>query len=662
MVEFKHSPAVAAAPSAALAQDPPTPAAAIRFAWTVCVPHQAETMSFDGFLTMARKVYLVRQLRTRGAAVDPIECLQTVKRDWQRFCAFKAHLTYEDFERFWSHVSPEEDEACWIVAMVHRIVEPYYLSDTTTGLTLWRWREDGDLFERAPGAVRGASRFYTANVSHLLEQVQQTMAGDAEVVGGQPVARHFDAASDQHTSTAAKAALAMLAISSVTDASPDVSPGPRRAHHPGRASPMHGFGGGGGGGATATAVKVRSKTADESGQQQLLAAVAVPAAAKKNEGALKALEREKRFPGSKQQQDFAIMHWNTVFSQAQRRERELMTSAAREFEEFLAACRVEVGGVAAAVAAERPNPAGAYAAFTTAQTPVLRAPWELPPVRARRRSGPSRVGSVGGLVRSSSEATPSFRTRQTPARGPAAAPAEARLAGAPSAANLRSRTPALTPAPAPAPAGPTPTERYSTKSGLMRRRRATTSSLPSLRRDGSMPQVVGSEPAARRRRPLEPLGTDNEGADGGVRRDPCGSSPDAAARARRNSGARARGAATGGEPSSDSPFLTQDGTPAEEALGARTRRPPAANRRSPSPTKMGPPSRSPAAWHADGDPIGDPAEGEQSPSKRIDLERQKLRTPTGTHWSPVRQRHRRATDSELMRGVYLASLAFNVKP
>ena len=61
MEEFKHSPAVAAAPSAAMAQDPPTPAAAIRFAWTVCVPHQAETMSFDGFLTMARKVYLVRQ-------------------------------------------------------------------------------------------------------------------------------------------------------------------------------------------------------------------------------------------------------------------------------------------------------------------------------------------------------------------------------------------------------------------------------------------------------------------------------------------------------------------------------------------------------------------------------------------------------------------------
>ena len=55
-------------------------AAAIRFAWTVCVPQQAETMSFDGFLTMARKIYLVRQLRTRGAVVDPIDCLQTVKK------------------------------------------------------------------------------------------------------------------------------------------------------------------------------------------------------------------------------------------------------------------------------------------------------------------------------------------------------------------------------------------------------------------------------------------------------------------------------------------------------------------------------------------------------------------------------------------------------
>ena len=78
---------------------------------------------------------------------------------------------------------------------------------------------------------------------------------------------------------------------------------------------------------------------------------------------------------------------------------------------------------------------------------------------------------------------------------------------------------------------------------------------------------------------------------------------------------------------------------------------------------MGQPSRSPAAWHADGDPTGDPAEGEQSPSRRsLDLERQKLRTPTGNHWSPVRQRHRRATDSELMRGVYLSSLAFNLKP
>ena len=165
-------------------------------------------------------------------------------------------------------MSPEEDEACWIVAMVHRIVEPYYLSDTTTGLTLWRWREDGDLFERAPGAVRGASRFYTANVSHLLEQVQQTMAGDAEVVGGQPVARHFDAASDQHTSTAAKAALAMLAISSDRRLARRLAPAPVAQ----AALSMNGFGGGGGGdgdghqGAVQTAVHPASS---------MLAAVAV---------------------------------------------------------------------------------------------------------------------------------------------------------------------------------------------------------------------------------------------------------------------------------------------------------------------------------------------------------------------------------------------------
>ena len=57
------------------------------------MPQQAETMSFDGFLTMARKIYLVRQLRTRGAVVDPIDCLQTVKKDWQRFCAFRSRVS-----------------------------------------------------------------------------------------------------------------------------------------------------------------------------------------------------------------------------------------------------------------------------------------------------------------------------------------------------------------------------------------------------------------------------------------------------------------------------------------------------------------------------------------------------------------------------------------
>ena len=192
-------------------------------------------------------------------------------------------------------------------------------------------------------------------------------------------------------------------------------------------------------------------------------------------------------------------------------------------------------------------------------------------------------------------------------------------------------------------------------------------------------QIVGSEPAARahRLRPLEPLGAEDDGNDGndgsGVRRDPCGWTPSP------------RRSLSGLWLADSSVFLTtQDGAPAEEEAGARTRRPPAASSRGSSPANMG----------AGGDLTGDPAEGvhegEQSPPRltppyTLDLgqlrtrtgsmsslatgsmsspglDRQKLRTPTGKHWSPTRQRHRRATDSELMRGVYLASLAFNLQP
>ena len=97
--------------------------------------------------------------------------------DLERFSALKPHLLVSDFERYWSQgvlnaeYGPKDDEAQWIVAMVHRIVEPYHVTDESTGLTLWRWREDGDIFAVAP-VVRGPHRFYTANVKELVEMFE----------------------------------------------------------------------------------------------------------------------------------------------------------------------------------------------------------------------------------------------------------------------------------------------------------------------------------------------------------------------------------------------------------------------------------------------------------------------------------------------------------
>ena len=104
--------------------------AAVRFAWRLCVPADEASptgkMTWDNFLTMARKVFLVTKLRSHNAVVDPIECLYSVKRDWEHCAAFKPHLVYTDFERFWMSKPPaaETDEAGWIIGMVHRIVEP----------------------------------------------------------------------------------------------------------------------------------------------------------------------------------------------------------------------------------------------------------------------------------------------------------------------------------------------------------------------------------------------------------------------------------------------------------------------------------------------------------------------------------------------------------
>ena len=45
-------------------------------------------------------------------------------------------MSFEDFERYWTSIAPEDDEAEWIVSMVHRIVEPYFRADDAAGQTL----------------------------------------------------------------------------------------------------------------------------------------------------------------------------------------------------------------------------------------------------------------------------------------------------------------------------------------------------------------------------------------------------------------------------------------------------------------------------------------------------------------------------------------------
>ena len=71
--------------------------AAVRFAWRLCVPADEASptgkMTWDNFLTMARKVFLVTKLRSHNAVVDPIECLHSVKRDWEHCAAFKPYAT-----------------------------------------------------------------------------------------------------------------------------------------------------------------------------------------------------------------------------------------------------------------------------------------------------------------------------------------------------------------------------------------------------------------------------------------------------------------------------------------------------------------------------------------------------------------------------------------
>ncbi len=166
--------------------------AAIRFAWAVCVPDSPDekVCSFDVFCALARKLFLVTRLRANGV-VDPHACMETVRKDWERFSALKPHLLVSDFERYWlqgvlnAEYGPKDDEAQWIVAMVHRIVEPRLRAKDPERLTVWLWREDADIFSAAMPA-RGAQRFHVANVKELQDYFERKVSAADPVLAPPP--------------------------------------------------------------------------------------------------------------------------------------------------------------------------------------------------------------------------------------------------------------------------------------------------------------------------------------------------------------------------------------------------------------------------------------------------------------------------------------------
>ena len=280
--------------------------AATRFAWHACVPAGGKC-TWDTFFAMARKLFLALTLRANGI-VNPADALQAVRDSWARFGSVKAYLSFTDFERFWwSQLADHQvqDDANWVLSMVHRIIEPQHRAQDS--LTLWRWREDAAIFAVANPA-RGAVRFDVPDVKQLLLGCE---APDQNDMPKPKLKAYVPAGSDERdVATGAGNATQLRPLGA-----------PKRPRHV-------------------------SHVLDS----------------------------------------FTRTHWHTIFSDPQRRERLLMAEATEAF----------VAGQAAAEAGGD----GVLAAAICTPGQVLQAPWDLPPVRRRRRSkGPA----AQGLSHSSSE-------------------------------------------------------------------------------------------------------------------------------------------------------------------------------------------------------------------------------------------------------------------